>query len=142
MKNLALLPALALAFTACADQPDPLAPGPAFNHGSQHVYFTSTPPAPAYVGDTYNVTAESLYGFGFIIRTDTPDICSLPETHNNSPVTATFRAAGSCELIAECSNWSYWECYDSAFIDSQTLEVVEPLVTLPPNARVPAERRR
>jgi hypothetical protein len=91
---------------------------------------TSTPPDPAYVGDTYEVTAESTDWNELTIRTDTPDICSLPGAYNDSPVTATFRAAGTCKLIAGCKY--PWDCAgDGTYDDFQTFEVVEPLVTLP-----------
>lgn len=60
----------------------------------QFITFTSTPPSPALVGGTYEVTATTTSALEVIFSSLTPLFCSVTGS------TASFLAAGQCQIAA------------------------------------------
>jgi hypothetical protein len=136
VKKLALVPLLALAGAACADQPNPLAPeAPApvraelqvTSSTYQEAWFLTTPPDPAYVGQTYQVVAEANYLAPQLESNGA--VCALSGVTSNglqTSATVSFIAAGTCTLFA-------WDPFGIYMIPS---EQSFPVVNTTP-ARVP-----
>ena len=61
----------------------------------QTIVVTSTPPAPAFVGDSYTLGATTVSGLTVTFTSRTPLICTV------SGATASFVAAGTCTLAAD-----------------------------------------
>jgi hypothetical protein len=112
-------------------------PAPALSTGGWlSLYFTSTPPEPAYVGGVYEVTAEigpGAFHYPFPeLSTRTPAVCSLgyPIQSGGDPAGAAgrtsaevrFEASGTCVIRAE--SWSMDVGFD--VMVEQEIEVVEP----------------
>jgi hypothetical protein len=74
---------LTIDYTA-VDLPDP-----------QDIIFTSAPPDPATVGDTYLVTATASSGLAVTFTSPTPAVCTL------TGATLSFVAEGSCSVAAD-----------------------------------------
>jgi hypothetical protein len=127
MKKIVLLSLLTFALAACADRTGLLAPE-TLNADLQttdvYLWFTSTPPDPAFVGNTYEVKAEhsdELGEGGIWLGSRTPDVCYLyGEWHSGNPVSATvtFLEAGTC-IIDAYEGWAFWWA-------QQTFSVVDP----------------
>jgi hypothetical protein len=95
-------------------------------------YFTSTPPDPAYVGGTYEVSAESVYDWApeVLLESDTPAVCSFDEQAVVAPATLSLVAAGTCRLSATCRFCIY------LISSTQEFEVVAPWTPGTPGAPV------
>lgn len=74
---------LTVDYTA-VDLPDP-----------QDIVFTSVPPDPATVGDSYLVTATASSGLAVTFTSPTPAVCTL------AGATLSFVAQGSCSVVAD-----------------------------------------
>jgi uncharacterized protein YhjY with autotransporter beta-barrel domain len=85
--------------------------------GSQTLGFTSTPPAPAIVGGTYTVTAQSSATLTpvFTIAPASVGLCAV------TGATVTFTAAGSCIILADQAGTGN---YDAAPQISQSVTVL------------------
>jgi hypothetical protein len=161
MKKLALLAALALAFTACADREDPLAI-PLISENleatSEAVWFTSTPPDPAYFVQTgnigYEASADAVFddlnfrrGYLMIEFFDNrvgadSDACGvfgpwLDHDEEEARTLVAFLAPGTCIITARVTSGQH-----AGAEASQTFEIIEPLtpVQTPDQARIPAPR--
>lgn len=130
MRKVALLPILALALVACADQPGLVAPdgiNPDLQPTSVGVWFVTDPPEPALVGDTYDVEAraDGMSWGSLQVTSLTPGVCGLEQTWgglNEWSGTVTFVAPGDCGLYAT-------DGLNEAF---QIFEVYEPNETPAP----------
>jgi hypothetical protein len=120
MKKLPLIPILAFALAACADQPEPFAPL-ALNADVQAAYtvwFATDPPEPALVGNTYDVVVRANEGgyAGLYVNSLTPWVCSLQATYSNGSTewrgTATFLEAGECGLHADNQPEEAYQIFD------------------------------
>jgi hypothetical protein len=132
----ALLLAVTLAAASCDHAGpaanDPLAPSLSLATSTWEALITSTPPDPAYVGDTYQVTASILplvvFSGGPRVWSATPDICTvsdwtyLPEGSGlyYGEGMVSFTAAGTCRLLGDCDSW---ECPQLG-PDEQAIQVV------------------
>jgi hypothetical protein len=159
MKKLALLPALVLAFTACADRDDPLAiplVSGSLGTTSEAVWFTSTPPDPALFVHTGNVgyeaSADALFDNdtdqkGYLTieffdnRADT-DACGVfspwfDHDEEQAKTLVGFLAPGTCIITARVTSGEH-----TGAEVSQTFEIIESVapVPTPPQARIPAPR--
>jgi hypothetical protein len=130
MRKLGLLPILAVALVACADQTGPIAPD-GINSDLQPileaVWFVTDPPDPALVGDTYDAEAgaDGTRWENLEVTSLTDYVCSVSTTHSEGHEwhgTVTFVAAGECGLYVS-------NPYDGAF---QIFEVYEPTETPAP----------
>jgi hypothetical protein len=120
MKKLPLVPILAFALAACADQSEPFAPL-AMNadvQATSSVWFATDPPQPALVGETYDVVVRaSGAGYGSLdVYSLTPWVCSLQGTYSDGSTewrgTATFLEAGECGLYADNSPYEAYQIFD------------------------------
>jgi hypothetical protein len=137
MKKLALVPILAFAFAACADQPNPLAVDSASLNlqttlVSDYIWFNTTPPDPALVGGTYEVSAESSESAGTIstgLWSETPSVCSVSNKRYDGfrvDATVTFEAVGNCLLVASTDEWTLVPWQDSQQFDITTRQAAGP----------------
>src|SRR5438309_1130077 len=93
------MPALSVAATLTVLAPVPAA----LAAEKQTIEFTSTPPNPGLVGDTYSVTAKATSGLTVSFASTTPTICTV------SGSTVKFIAAGECKIEATQPGNEQWE---------------------------------
>jgi hypothetical protein len=99
----ALWLALVVGPTACERAPaDPFAPEPSFNSTHEGTHFISTPPDPAYVGQTYLAAAQRNEFDAPHLWSETPSVCAFAENEVILSDTVTFVTAGTCILAAQC----------------------------------------
>jgi hypothetical protein len=126
MKRFSILPIVPLLLIACADDSRPTAPDlmqRALVASSDYTetWFTTTPPDPAYVGDSYEVRVVAMISSPNLYST--PEVCPLSditrEEGNTTTAIATFIGAGTCILEGEDPAGPYM------INEPQVFEVVE-----------------